>query len=331
VAVSRATLHNEDEIARKDIRVGDMVVVQRAGDVIPQIVAIIPEERPKRSTAFKFPERCPVCESQAVRPDGEVVRRCTGGFACRAQAVERLRHFVSRNAFDIDGLGEKHIEGFFEDKLIASPADLFRLHRKAAALHKREGWGDRSVERLLAAIEARRTIGLDRFIFALGIRQVGESTGKLLARHYTSFKAWRSAMIEAAHDPEGEAAKQLEAIDQIGPSLAADLRAFFADKRNLSALDDLAGEISVEDMKVARAGNSPVAGKTVVFTGTLESMSRPEAKARAEALGANVAGSVSKKTDYVVVGSDAGSKAAKAKELGVTMLTEAEWLALSSG
>jgi DNA ligase (NAD+) len=333
VVVSRATLHNEDEIQRKDVRVGDTVVVQRAGDVIPQIVEVVLSERPKGAKAYEFPDKCPVCGSKAIREEGEVARRCTGGLTCAAQVVERLRHFVSRNAFDIEGLGEKHIEAFHDEKLIDSPADIFRLHKHADVLREREGWGDKSVERLMAAIEARREIALDRFIYALGIRQVGEATAKLLARHYGSLKAWRKAMEDAAKHPEGEAAQDLDSISQIGPSVARDILAFFAEKHNRDTLDDLADEVTkIQDFVAPRAAaNSPVAGKTVVFTGTLNTMTRHEAKAGAEARGAHVAESVSKKTDYVVVGADAGSKAKKAAELGVKTLSEDEWLKLAGG
>jgi DNA ligase (NAD+) len=331
VVVSRATLHNEDEIARKDVRVGDMVIVQRAGDVIPQILGHVPEERPRNARRFVFPELCPVCGAHAVRAEGEVVRRCTGGLTCDAQATERLKHFVSRGAFDIEGLGEKHIEAFHADRLIRAPGDIFRLKRHAADIARREGWGEKSMERLLAAIEARRRIALDRFIFALGIRQVGEATAKLLARHYGTIANWRAAMIKAAAEPEGEAAGELETINQIGPSVAADLRAFFDERHNRETVDDLLSELEVEPATRPRTANSAIAGKTVVFTGSLETMTRQEAKARAESLGANVAGSVSRKTDYLVVGADAGSKAAKARELGVATMTEAEWLALIGG
>jgi DNA ligase (NAD+) len=331
VVVGRATLHNEDEIARKDLRVGDMVVVQRAGDVIPQVTAHVPEERPAGAKPFAFPEACPACGARAPRPEGEAIRRCTGGLTCPAQATERLRHFVSRGAFDIEGLGDRHIEAFRADGLLRGPGDVFRLRAHAGALASREGWGEKSVERLLAAIEARRSIPLDRFIFALGIRQVGEATAKLLARHYGTVEAWRDAMVRAADAPEGEAAQELGTIDQVGPAMVADIRAFFAEPHNRETVADLLREVEVEAAQRPRATGSPVAGKTVVFTGTLETMTRQEAKARAEALGANVAGSVSKRTDYVVVGADAGSKAAKARELGVATLTEAEWTALVGG
>jgi DNA ligase (NAD+) len=327
VVVSRATLHNEDEIVRKDVREGDTVIVQRAGDVIPQIVGVVLDERPAGSKLFRFPEHCPECGSLAIREPGEVARRCMGGLICPAQAVERLKHFVSRNAFDIDGLGERHIIAFRKDGLLHGPADIFRLKDKAEAIREREGWGEKSVSNLLAAIEARRTIPLDRFIYALGIRQVGEATAKLLARHYRSLAAWREGMTAAA-DPESDAYRELDSIGGIGPSVAADLIAFFAEPHNRAVLDDLAKEVRVEDFAPPPRRQSPLAGKTVVFTGTLEKMTRSEAKARAEALGATVAASVSKKTDYLVVGADAGSKAAKARDLGVETLSEPDWLAL---
>ncbi len=331
VVVARATLHNEDEIARKDIRVGDMVIVQRAGDVIPQILGHVPEERHADSQPFVFPETCPVCGALAPRPPGEAIRRCTGGLTCAAQAAERLRHFVSRGAFDIEGLGDRHIEAFFADGLIRTPADIFRLGQRADEIALREGWGARSVERLLAAIAARRRVPLDRFIFALGIRQIGEASAKLLARHYGSVAVWREAMAALAADPAGEAAQDLATIDQVGPAMIADLRAFFAEPHNRDAIAALLDAVEVEPAARPRAASSPIAGKTVVFTGTLETMSRQEAKARAEALGATVAGSVSKKTDYVVVGADAGSKATKARDLGLTTLGEGDWLALIGG
>ncbi|MGH7034841.1 MAG: helix-hairpin-helix domain-containing protein, partial [Stellaceae bacterium] len=276
---------------------------------------------------YKFPHTCPECDSKAVREEGEAAWRCTGGLICPAQAVERLRHFVSRDAFDIEGLGEKHIVDFWTDKLIKTPADIFRLDPEGIA--KREGWGETSARKLVAAIDARRRISLDRFINALGIPQVGEATAKLLARHYRSFARWRGAM-ETAGDPASEAWHELNDIHGIGDDMAADIVGFFAERHNRALLDDLNKEIAVEDYAVAApAGNSPLAGKTIVFTGTLEAMSRPEAKARAEALGAHVGGSVSIKTDYLVVGADAGSKAKKAAELGVKTLSEDEWMKLA--
>ena len=330
VVVSRATLHNEDEIARKDVREGDLVVVQRAGDVIPQVVEAVPEKGRKRKPPFVFPETCPVCGSSAIREPGEAVRRCTGGLICPAQAVERLRHFVSRDAFDIEGLGDKHIRAFFEDGLLKSPADLFRLREADAdaetKLKDREGWGETSAGKLFEAIEARRKIPLDRLIYALGIRQVGQATAKLLARNYGSFKAWRTAMAEAQVET-GSAYADLVNIDQIGPSVATDLIAFVAEPHNQDILDELEKELEIEPIAQQISG-SPITGRTVVFTGTLEKMSRSEAKAQAETLGAKVAGSVSQKTDYVVVGADAGSKARKAAELGVETLSEEDWLAM---
>jgi DNA ligase (NAD+) len=325
VVVSRATLHNEDEIKRKDIRVGDTVVIQRAGDVIPQVVEVVLAQRPRSAKEFEFPDRCPVCGSKAVRPEGQVARRCTGGLTCEAQATLRLRHFVSRDALDIDGLGDKHIEAFYADRIIKTPGDIFRLRRHARDIETREGWGAKSVDRLIGAIEARRKVPLERFIYALGIPQVGQATARLLAKHYRALPRWRKAMEAAAKDPEGEAAQGLDNIGQVGPSVIADLLAFFAEKHNRETLDDLAGELAIEDFAAPAASGSPIAGKTVVFTGGLETMTRSEAKARAEALGANVAGSVSKNTDLVIVGSDAGSKAAKAQDLGIKTIDESEW------
>ncbi|MFY8094101.1 MAG: NAD-dependent DNA ligase LigA [Niveispirillum sp.] len=344
VVVSRATLHNKDEIERKDVRVGDLVIVQRAGDVIPQIMGFVPEPSRERPAPYAFPDCCPECGSMAVREEGEVVTRCTGGLICPAQAVERLRHFVSRNAFDIEGLGIERIQLFFEQGRIKQPADIFTLEREEEKrldrLVSMTGFGKKSVEKLFAAIEARRSIALDRFIFALGIRQIGEATAKLLARAYRTAENWRDRMIAAAAEraqkreekkPElvGEAYAELCAIEQIGMSVADDLTDFFREQHNLDALAALLAQVKPEEyVPPAAATTSPVAGKTVVFTGTLVTMGRSEAKAKAEALGAKVAGSVSGKTDYVIVGADAGSKAAKAQELGVTILSEEEWAAL---
>ncbi|MGE3475022.1 MAG: NAD-dependent DNA ligase LigA [Rhodospirillaceae bacterium] len=326
VMVSRATLHNEDEIARKDIRVGDTVIIQRAGDVIPQVVEVKFGKRPKTSKAFAFPRKCPVCGSLAVREEDAAVTRCTGGLVCPAQAVERLRHFVSREAFDIEGLGEKSIEAFFADGIIKSPADLFKLTRDKIA--GREGWGDKSIDNLLAAVARRRTVTLERFIFGLGIPQVGQATARLLAHHYGSLDAWEQAMI-AAKDEDSDAFRELTGIEQIGPSVATDLIGFFAEKHNRDVLAALrkAG-VTAEDFVRPDTSNSPIAGKTVVFTGTLEKMGRNEAKAGALALGAKVAGSVSKKTDYVVAGPGAGAKLKDAAALGVKVLTEDEYLTL---
>ncbi|MGF1640848.1 MAG: NAD-dependent DNA ligase LigA [Rhodospirillales bacterium] len=330
VVVSRATLHNADEIRRKDIRIGDVVIVQRAGDVIPQVVAVVADKRPPGTEPYVFPDRCPECGSLAMREEGEAATRCTGGLICPAQAVERLRHFVSRDALDIEGLGSKHIEGFWRDGLIAGPGDIFRLNERAAEIRDRDGWAGKSVDNLLAAIDARRRVPLDRFIHALGIRQVGRATARLVAKQYGSLAAWREAMTAAA-DRGSEAYRDLVAIDGIGPAVAADITGFFAEPHNRQVLDDLQRQIVVEDFTAPAVSGSPLAGRTVVFTGTLETMTRGEAKARAEAMGANVAASVSKRTDYVVVGADAGSKADKAAALGVATLTEREWLALIGG
>jgi DNA ligase (NAD+) len=329
VVVSRATLHNEDEIARKDVRVGDMVIVQRAGDVIPQVVGPVLEARPADAEPYAFPDHCPVCGSLAIREADEVVRRCTGGLICAAQAVERLRHFVSRDAFDIEGLGAKHIAGFFADGLIKSPADIFRLKDHHETIRMREGWGTLSLRNLYEAIEQRRQMPLDRFIYALGIRQVGQATSKLLARHYGTLDSFEAAMIEA-NDRDSEAWAALDNISQIGESVATDLVGFFAEPHNRQIVAELAAQIAVPPYEAPRSANanSAIAGKIMVFTGELDRMTRREAKARAEALGAKVAESVSRKTDYVVVGRDAGSKEAKARELGLQVLSEADWLAL---
>ena len=333
VVVSNATLHNEDEIARKDVRIGDTVIVQRAGDVIPQIVEVVMAKRPKGAKAYVFPDICPECDSHAVREDGEVARRCTGGLICPAQAVERLRHFVSRDAFDIEGLGEKQIAAFWRDGLVKEPADIFTLAARDAGfdppIAEREGWGEISAVNLFKAIEDRRRIDLDRFIYALGIRHVGETTARLLAKTYESAATVVARMREAT-DRDGAAYQELIDIDGIGPKVADTIVDFFDEPHNVTVVDDLFEQLEIADF-VAPTGDTPLAGKTVVLTGTLEAMTRAEAKARAEALGAKVAGSVSSKTDYVVVGADAGSKATKARDLGVETLDEAAWLALIQG
>ncbi len=324
VLVTRATLHNEDEIARKDIRIGDTVVIQRAGDVIPQILSVVTEARPQDAVPYVFPDTCPACGSQAVRPPGEAVRRCTGGLICPAQRVERLIHFVSRPAFDIDGLGDKTVREFYEEGWLHSPADLFRLPAREAEIAAREGWGRVSARNLVRAIEARRRIPLDRFLYALGIRRIGETNAKLLARHYGDFATWRAQML-AATTVGSEERSALGSIIGVGPAIAEELAEFFGESRNVAAVDELTGELTIEPMAMTASAESALAGKVVVFTGTLETMSRPEARARAEALGAKVTDSVSKKTDFVVLGADAGSKARRAAELGVRTLTEAEW------
>ncbi len=335
VVVSNASLHNEDEIKRKDARVGDFVVVQRAGDVIPQIVEVLIDKRPAGAVPFEFPSQCPACGSPAVRWDEagqreDAVRRCTGGFICPAQTVERLKHFVSRNAFDIEGLGDKQITAFYEDGRVMSPGDIFTLQirdlRHQTPLKEVEGWGETSVDNLWKAIEARRTIGLDRFIFALGIRHVGEATARDLARHYGSAAHWIDEMTKAG-DLESEAFAELANIDGIGNVVAKSLVEFFGSEPSLKQIQALLDEIKVRDDEFV-VEQSPVSEKTVVFTGKLELMSRSEAKAQAERLGAKVAGSVSSKTDILVAGPGAGSKLKKAIEQGVQVLSEEEWLAL---
>ena len=346
VVVSRATLHNEDEIARKDIRVGDTVIIQRAGDVIPQVVSVVLEKRPKGSKPYDFPDRCPACGSLAIREEGEVAKRCTGGLICPAQRSERLRHFVSRVAFNIDGLGEERLQLFLDKGVIEGPADIFTLRtrdgKQAAPLAEWDGWGPQSALKLFQAIDDRRRVSFERFIYALGIHQVGEATAKLLARRYGTLDAWRAAMITAAQERKAnpDESKKPEKIGPefaalcdiagIGLNMADDIAGFFAEKHNLDALNALekAG-VEVEPVEIVQApADSPVAGKTVVFTGTLQTRTRQAAEAQAEKLGAKVAGSVSKKTGYVVIGADAGSKADKAKALGVAILTEDEWLKL---
>ncbi len=340
VVVQNATLHNEDEIARKDIRIGDTVVVQRAGDVIPQVVEVVLEQRPAGAQPYQFPTRCPACGSHAVRELNErtgkpdAVRRCTGGLICPAQAVERLKHFVSRDAFDIEGLGAKQIEAFYEEGLVRKPADIFTLEvRDAKSLKKlkdREGWGPKSVRNLWAAINRRRKIALDRFIYALGIRHIGVTTARLLAKTYGSWQSFAEAMAKIAEGDQ-QARAALEDIDGIGGTVIEALAEFFKEPHNLEALEALLQEVEVEDYHFEAVSDTPVSGKTVVFTGKLERLSRSEAKAQAERLGAKVAGSVSKKTDLVVAGPGAGSKLKKAEELGLQILSEEDWIALVEG
>jgi DNA ligase (NAD+) len=328
VVVSNATLHNEDYILEKGIEIGDFVRIQRAGDVIPQVLEVVMDKR-RNTKPFHFPETCPICGSPAIRPEGEAVRRCTGALSCSAQAVERLKHFVSRNAFDIDGLGSTLVQELFNVGIIHAPADVFGLSKEKHMLMAREGWGEVSAQNLINAINARRSIDLYRVIYGLGIRQIGQATAKLLARHYGSMEALLTA-AENASDQEHPAWAELTEIDQIGTSMANDLVTFLNADSNRKAIADLLNEITPIPPQ-AVANDSPVSSKTVVFTGTLTQMSRAEAKARAESLGAKVAGSVSSKTDIVVVGADAGSKARKAEELGVTILSEDDWLAMIGG
>jgi DNA ligase (NAD+) len=433
VVVSNATLHNEDEIARKDVRIGDTVIVQRAGDVIPQVLGAVLEKRPKGAVAYVFPRVCPVCGSAAVREGEEervegkeaaetadVIRRCMGGLVCPAQAKERLKHFVSRNAFDIEGLGDERIDLFHEAGRIRSPAEIFTLAARDGAgadkLAEQKGFGQKSVDNLFAAIEARRRIGLDRFLFALGIRHIGETTARDLAKAFSTIETLRAAIEAAAKDRPGPNYLRLMGINGLGPKTAealmqhwsskdaetrtdlfggaeamtfaqaiagikgvraaaaealdgafatvgdfietarkasaempgdgyrelsglqgigtvatAALLDFFAEPRNVAVVEALLGQVTVLPFERPAVAASAVTGKTVVFTGSLEKLSRNEAKAQAERLGAKVAGSVSKKTDYVVAGADAGSKLTKAQELGLTVLSEDEWIALVGG
>lgn len=338
VVVSNATLHNEDEIARKDIREGDTVVVQRAGDVIPQIVEVVLDKRPKDAAPYKFPAVCPMCGSHAVRESDEegnaadVVRRCAGGLVCGAQLKERLKHFVSRNAFDIEGLGGEKIEFFFETGRIKSAADIFTLEKRDQKsdepLTKVRGFKETSVNKLFAAINARRTVPLDRFLFALGIRHIGETTAKDLAKAYGTFEALRAAVDAAIQGGKSsEAYQDIDNIEGIGETVVDALIDFFSEQHNQEQLDALLKEVNVTAFKRVQV-SSPVTGKTVVFTGTLTKLTRNEAKAQAERLGAKVSGSVSKKTDYVVAGAEAGSKLDNARALGVTVLDEDGWLEL---
>jgi len=348
VVVSRATLHNADEIERKDIREGDTVIIQRAGDVIPQVVEIKAEKRPASSKPYEFPTTCP-CDlaTPAFREPGEAVTRCTGELACPYQQVERLRHFVSRNAFDIEGLGEKQISAFFESGWVKSPADIFDLQKsdeeRDQKLEELEGWGEKSASNLFAAIEAKRSIPLERLIYSLGIRQIGQATAKQLARHYGSFQQWYDTMCQATaeriengaemkkSENVGESYGALCDIDGIGISMADDMVEFFSEPHNRGAIDALGERLTIEQAILPDTSSSPIAGKTVVFTGSLETMSRAEAKATAEARGAKVSGSVSKKTNYVVIGADPGSKAKKAQDFGVTVLSEDAWRELIDG
>ncbi|MCH7806155.1 MAG: NAD-dependent DNA ligase LigA [Proteobacteria bacterium] len=333
VVVSSATLHNADEIARKDIRIGDTVVIQRAGDVIPQVVEVVLRQRPRGAQPYRFPAFCPVCKSSAVREGDDVAVRCTGGLVCPAQRIERLRHFVSRNAFDIEGLGKKQVQAFFEKGLVHSPADIFKLEKMNRTLEppieEWEGWGEQSVKNLFAAVNQRRTISFERFLFALGIRHIGDNNAALLARTYGTVEAFLAAIGEAV-DMETQAYQELVNIDGIGPKVAAALMDFFREEHNRKVVDDLLGEVAVEPAK-AVSNSSPISGKTIVFTGTMEKMSRSEAKALAERLGAKVSGSVSAKTDLVVAGPGAGSKLKKAAGLGVEVIDEAAWLKLAGG
>ena len=338
VVVVNATLHNADEIARKDVRIGDTVILQRAGDVIPQIVEVVLDQRPDDATPFEFPTHCPcplqtpLAQETTVGGVETVVRRCTGEFACPFQRIEHLIHFVSRRAFDIEGLGVKQLQAFFDEGLVREPADIFRLPRNAealAALRERDGYGETSITNLVRSIEARRTIALDRFIYGLGIRHIGENSSLILARSYGTAPAFLAAMDKVA-DRDPDAIAELDNFDQIGGAVIEAAAAYFAEDHNRRIVQDLVSQLTIQDVEAPKT-DTAVAGKTVVFTGALEQMTRDEAKARAESLGAKVASSVSKKTDIVVAGPGAGSKLKTAADLGVQVMTEEEWLAFIGG
>jgi DNA ligase (NAD+) len=336
VVVQNATLHNADEIERLDVRIGDTVTVRRAGDVIPQVLGVVAEKRPRGAKPYRFPKTCPChLHTEVVREQtatGEVgaVARCTGEFACPYQAVEHLKHFVSRRAFDIEGLGEKQIELFYKQEWVREPADIFTLEGRNNKIHLEEieGFGETSVRNLFGAIEVRREIPLERFIYALGIRHVGETTAAALARAYGTWDAFHEACLRLAKGDQ-ETKQEMDALDQIGDTVIKSLHDYFGEAHNRRRIERLAAQVRIREAEKPRT-DSAVAGKTVVFTGTLEKMTRDEAKDLAERLGAKVAGSVSTKTDYVVAGSgpSARSKLVKARELGVAVLTEDEWLAL---
>jgi len=347
VVVSNATLHNEDYIQGrdsngdpirdgKDIRIGDWVQVYRAGDVIPKIADVDLSKRPADAAPFAFPETCPECNSPAVREEGDAVRRCRGGLICPAQAVERLKHFVARKAFDIDGLGAKQIEMFFADPIlpINEPADIFTLQARdnanLARLKNRDGWGDKSAQNLFAAIDDKRTIGFGRLLFGLGIRHVGEAAGNLIAARYGNWAEFTHAM-DQAQDPTSDAYADLIAIDGVGQVMAQSLLLAFAPGAERDGIDRLVAHLTIQDAEKPKTDGSPIAGQTLVFTGTLERMSRAEAKARAESLGAKVSGSVSANTDLLIAGPGAGSKAKKAADLGIKTIDEDQWIDMITG
>jgi DNA ligase (NAD+) len=332
--VQNATLHNADYIAELDVRLGDTVTIQRAGDVIPQVVDVEIGKRPKSAKPYHFPKKCPcplhtdvVRETTATGEEGARAR-CTGEFACPFQRIEHLKLFASRRAFDIEGLGEKQIELFFEREWVKEPADIFTLEarNKAIKLEDNEGYGETSVRNLFNSIHERREISLDRFIYALGIRHVGETTALALARGYGSWKAFHDACLKVAKDDE-ETIAEMDALDQIGDTVIDAVKSYFGESHNRGIVERLTKQVKIIDAEKPKR-DSAVAGKTVVFTGSLEKMTREEAKAQAERLGAKASGSVSKKTDFVVAGPGAGSKLAEAQKLGVKVLTEDEWLTM---
>lgn len=325
VVVSRASLHNKDEIVRKDIRIGDVVVVSRAGDVIPQVLEVDLSKRRESSKPFEFPQNCPVCNSKVVQIDDDVILRCSGSLACSAQLKEMLKHFVSKDAFDIAGLGKKQIENFFDEGRIKSFADIFTLERREETngnpLKNKSGWGDKSIENLFFAIDSRRKITLDKFIYAIGIRHVGQSISKLMAQHFTTYEKFKDFIL----NENPEQLLEFKMLDGIGEKMALAITDYFKDQRNLKMILDLEKELTILDYKKEQ-GLSQFSGKSIVFTGSLEKMSRSEAKKIAEDLGFKVVGSVSSKTNFVVAGSDSGSKLKKAQELNLNILNEENWL-----
>lgn len=334
VLVSHATLHNEDEIKRKDIRIGDMIVIQRAGDVIPQIVSSLKEKRTTKLPEFQFPTICPECGAHAIREEDEAVRRCTGGLSCPAQAVERLKHFISREAFNIDGLGDKVIDDFYKEGIVKTPYDIFTLEERnrpddlfsanqSLNLENREGWGKKSVSKLFDAINKSKNISLQKFIYALGIRQVGVATAYLIARHYHTFEAFMSAMIQ-------QNLQLLISIDGIGAAMAKDIVEFFKEEHNIQVIRCLLNVVTVKPFEGITNTSSEIFGKTVVFTGTLSTLTRNEAKSKALSFGAKVSGSVSAGTDYVVAGENAGSKLKKAQEFGVKIISEDDFIRITA-
>jgi DNA ligase (NAD+) len=323
VVVSRATLHNEEEIARKDIRIGDHVLIQRAGDVIPQVVKSLGVEGRKRADPYHFPKRCPVCESHVVKEAGEVAWRCSGGLVCHAQTLEKLRHFVSKHAFNIEGLGHKRIDYFWEKNLIETPADIFTLeHRDSHSqtpLKTQGAWGEQSAKKLFEAIHTRHRIPLDRFIYALGIRHVGQVTAHILAAHYETFEHWWAEMQKET------SYETLVTLEGIGEVVATSLKNFAEEPNNVHQMEKLIPHLEILPVKSTKGSSHPLSGKTMVFTGTLQHMSRDEAQAKARALGAKVTNTVSSQTDYVVAGDSPGTKVKKAKDLSIPILTESEW------
>ncbi len=330
VMVSRVSLHNGDELKRKDIRVGDRVLIQRAGDVIPQVVGVLPGDH-KRSDPFIFPTRCPVCGSPVMREENEVAIRCTGGFSCDAQAKERLNHFVSRHAFDIEGLGGKSIDFFWEKALIHSPVDIFtfqnRDQQSLTPLKNFPGWGEKSAENLFQSIEKKRHISFDRFLYALGIHHIGQVTAKAIAQHYQTVETWQNAMVLIVSEgEEGPAYQDLLSIDSIGPTIADSLRTFFQKPPNALLVKELMAVLDIKPMEKMDRHHRPFTGKTILFTGTLQNMTREEAKQQAETLGAKVTNTVSSHTSILVVGENPGSKVEKARTLNIQILSQDEWM-----